>query len=100
MKEGQASNIILATSLSLNVALVGMIFWLGIHNTRILTRSYSDAARSRVEIQKNILAELESTDPNKLDDLKSMLLLGIDVDDRVAYKLETGERPTPRSSDQ
>ena len=100
MKDGDVSKTILTTSLALNVALVGMIFWLGVHNTRIVTRSYSEAARSRVQIQKNILAALESSDPNKIEDLKSMLLMGIDVDDRVAYKLETGERPTPRSSDQ
>lgn len=100
MKDGDASNTILITSLALNVALVGMIFWLGVHNSRILTRAYSEAARSRVQVQKSILTALESNDPNKIEDVKNMLLLGIDVDDRVAYKLETGEKPTPRSSDQ
>ena len=96
MKEGSASNTILATSLALNIALVGMIFWLGVHNSRILIKSYSEAARSRVLIQKEVLAALQSGDQQKLDDVKNMLQLGIDVDERVAYKLETGERPTPR----
>ena len=100
MKDGNASNTILATSLALNVALVGMIFWLGIHNSRILTKSYSEAARSRAQIQKSVLTALESGDAQKIDEVKAMLKLGIDVDSRVAYKLETGERPTPRSSEQ
>ena len=100
MKERNASDTILAASLALNVALVGMIFWLGVHNSRILTKSYSEAARSRAQIQKSVLAALESGSDQKIEDVKAMLRLGIDVDNRVAYKLETGERPTPRNSDQ
>ena len=100
MKEGSVANAILVTSLALNVALVGMIFWLGVHNTRILTKSYSEAARSRAVIQKSVLDKLEAGNQQAIDEVKDMLRLGIDVDERVAYKLETGERPTPRSSDQ
>jgi hypothetical protein len=102
MKDGNASSTILATSLALNVALVGMIFWLGVHNTRILTRSYSEAARSRAQIQKSVLSALESGDAQKIEDVKATLRLGIDVDTRVAYKLETGGQPSPRgvTSDQ
>lgn len=96
MKEGSVANAILATSLALNVALVGMIFWLGVHNTRILTKSYSEAARSRAVVQKNVLDKLEAGNQQAIDEVKDMLRLGIDVDERVAYKLETGERPTPR----
>lgn len=96
MKEGSVANAILATSLALNVALVGMIFWLGVHNTRILTKSYSEAARSRAVIQKTVLDKLEAGNQQAIDEVKDMLRLGIDVDERVAYKLETGERPTPR----
>jgi hypothetical protein len=96
MKEGSVANAILATSLALNVALVGMIFWLGVHNTRILTKSYSEAARSRAVVQKTVLDKLEAGNQQAIDEVKDMLRLGIDVDERVAYKLETGERPTPR----
>ncbi|MFH0908885.1 MAG: hypothetical protein V1929_08990 [bacterium] len=100
MKEGSGGNTILTTSLALNVALVGIIFWLGVHNSRILMKSYVEAARDRMNIQQSVLTALESGDPQKIEDIKSRLRLGVDVDQRVAYKLETGERPSPRGSNE
>jgi hypothetical protein len=91
-RSGQST--ILMTSVVLNVALVGIIFWLGVHNARILMESYVKAASERAEIRKTILATLEKNDTQEIEALKARLKIDIDVDQRVAYKLGAGEPVT------
>ena len=96
MKEESGGNLVVTASLALNVALVAMIFWLGYHNSRILMQSYIDAARQRASIQQTILDKLESGGGQNLEAIKEQLQVGIDVELRVAYKLETGVKPPSR----
>ena len=87
-RSGQAT--VLMASVTLNVVLIGVIFWLGVHNGRILTKSYAEAAHERAEIRKRVLEVLETNDRDQIAILKGQLTLAIDVDQRVAYKLGTG----------
>jgi hypothetical protein len=86
-RSGQTS--ILMASVTLNVVLIGIIFWLGIHNGRILTKSFAEAANERAEIRKRVLTVLETGDRDQIEILKGQLKLAIDVDERLSYKLGT-----------
>ena len=90
-RSGQTN--ILMASVTLNVALIAIAFWLSIHDANILNNAYAEAARSRAQLQQSILNALESNDPQQVELLKSQLQIGIDVDLRVAYKIETGAVP-------
>jgi hypothetical protein len=91
-RSGQTT--VLMASVTLNVVLIGVIFWLGVHNGRILMQSYVEAAVERAEIRKKVLEVLNSGDSQQVEILKGQLKLAIEVDQRVAYKLgATGEAP-------
>ncbi|HEY8239857.1 MAG TPA: hypothetical protein VIH35_00340 [Kiritimatiellia bacterium] len=92
-RSGQST--ILMTSVILNVVLIGIIFWLGVHNARILMNTYVKAASERAEIRKSVLVVLESNDSDDIAALKQRLKLEIDVDQRVAYKLGAPKPPAP-----
>lgn len=91
-RSGQTT--VLMASVTLNVVLVGVIFWLGIHNGRILTKSFAEAAAERAEIRKRVLTVLETNDRDQISILKGQLKLAIDVDERLAYKLGTAHAET------
>jgi hypothetical protein len=86
-------NFLFACSLILNVALGAGLYWLGTQARNTMMNFTADCAEEQAKLQEKVVAELDKLFPdqtNKTHDLKQELLVNIDAQKRVSYRVRTG----------
>ncbi len=93
MNSKKLNNVMLMISLCLNMLLAAGMLGLGLNARRAMLGLITESATTEIQIQEYMLAELKSDQPERVEALKSVLRLNIDVAKRMRYKIGTGVNP-------
>lgn len=93
MRQNDGKATVLGLSILLNVLLLAGFIFQGIYLRKMVEKSFAVSAGEKAQLQKEILADIESGTPEVMENLKQRLKFNIDVENRYRYKIETNERP-------
>ena len=93
MKRNDGKTSVLGLSILFNVLLLAGFIFQGVYLRKTVEKSFARTAGEKARLQEEILADIESNNPEKMENLKQRLKFNIDVENRYRYKIETDVKP-------